>query len=116
MSSLTSELRNTKSFVTKALWVLREIVAIAIWLLVTIKVFIYDVDLVIVNKYSILQRLYPYKVFFLIAITSVIWLSLGTKRFFKSVIYIATYPIAALPWFIIKTSFKNWPLLLVFLP
>jgi hypothetical protein len=116
MNSPTLEPRKTKSLVTQVSRVLREIVAIAVWLLIIIKVFIYDVDLLIVSKYPILQRLYPYKVFFLIAITSVIWLSLGTKRFFKTVIYVATYPIGALPWFIIKTSFKNWPLLLVFLP
>src|SRR5688572_6968962 len=116
MSSPVLETRKTKSFVTLILRALRETIAIAIWLLLIVKVFIYDVDLLLVSKYSLLQKLYPYKFFFLLAPISVIWLSLGTKRFFKTLIYVATYPLGPLPWFIIKKAFKNWSLLLVFLP
>lgn len=95
---------------------LREFLAISVWSLIFVKVFVYDVDLLIVNRFSPLQRLYPYKFFLLIGFTAAVWLTLGTKRTWKTIGYIAVYPLILLLWRIPKQIFKNWALLLVFAP
>jgi hypothetical protein len=94
----------------------RECLAIAIWFLIFIKVFVYDVDLLIVDKVPWLQRLYPYKFFLLIGFMALVWITLGTKRTWKTIGYIAAYPLILLLWRIPKQIFKNWALLIVFLP
>jgi hypothetical protein len=94
----------------------REALALAIWFSILIKIFVYDIDLLIVNRFSILQRLYPYKFFLIIGVTAAVWLFFGTKRTWKTIGYIAVYPFGPLPWRIIKLIVKNWAVLFVFLP
>jgi len=95
---------------------LREAVAVSTWLIVFIKLFIYDVDLLFVNRVPWLQRVYPYKFFIIIGFVAIVWVSLGTKRFLKIVGYVAVYPLVLLLWRLPKTFIKNWALLLMFAP
>jgi len=94
----------------------RETVAIAVWLVIFIKIFVYDVDLLLVNRIPWLQRIYPYKFFLIIGLIAILWVSLGTKRFLKTIGYIAVYPLVLLLWRIPKVFVKNWALVLMFAP
>ena len=94
---------------------LREIVALAIWLLIITKLFVYDVDLLLVQRFGWLQRFYPYKFFFIIAVVAVVWLILGGKYARKIILFIAAYPIILL-WRLTVIAFKNWATLLLFAP
>jgi hypothetical protein len=94
---------------------LREIVALAIWLLIITKLFVYDVDLLLVQRIGWLQRFYPYKFFFIVAAVAVVWLILGGKYARKIILFIAVYPIILL-WRLIVIAFKNWATLLLFAP
>ena len=95
---------------------LRECLAIAVWLWFIAKILIFDVDLILVGRSPLLQRLYPYKFLLLIGFIALLWLTLGGKRIWKTVGYIAIYPFIILLWRIPKQIFKNWALLIVFAP
>ncbi len=94
----------------------RECLAVAVWLSIFIKVFVYDIDLLFVNKVPLVQRFYAYKFFFVIGLVAVVWGALGTRRAWKVIGYIAVYPLILLLWRIPKLLFKNWALLLIFAP
>lgn len=94
---------------------LREIVALAIWLLIITKLFVYDVDLLLVERVGWLWRFYPYKFFFIIAVVAAVWLILGGKYARRIILFVAAYPIVLL-WRLIVILFKNWATLLLFAP
>jgi hypothetical protein len=95
---------------------LREAFAITLWLLVFTKIFVYDIDLLLVSRVRWLQRLYPYKFFLIFASIAVLWLILGGKYARKVILYVAGYPLVVLLWRIPKLLFKNWATLLIFAP
>lgn len=94
---------------------LREIVALAIWLLIITKLFVFDVDLLLVKRVEWLQRFYPYKFFFIIGVVAAVWLFLGGKYARRIILFVAAYPIVLL-WRLIVILFKNWATLLLFAP
>jgi len=104
-----------KAWFKKFGFVLREIVALGIWLLIVIKLFVYDIDLLIVRRMGWLQRFYPYKFFFILATVAAVWLILGGKYARKIVLYVAAYPIVLLGRLVV-ILFKNWATLLLFAP
>jgi hypothetical protein len=95
---------------------LREFLAAAFWLFLFIKAFVYDLDLVIIRRLSVLEPLYPYKFFFFLGLLSVAWVVLRTKRFLKTIGYVLVYPLVLLLWRVPKLLFKNWALLVIFAP
>ena len=94
---------------------MRELVAFAIWGVIITKLFVYDVDLLLVERVAWLQRFYPYKFFFIIAVVAAVWLFLGGKYARKILLFIAAYPLVLL-WRVIVILFKNWATLLLFAP
>jgi hypothetical protein len=96
-------------------FVVREIVALAVWVLIVTKLFVYDVDLLLVRRAEWLQKFYPYKFFFILAVVSAVWLILGGKYARKILLFVAAYPIVLL-WRLIVILFKNWATLLLFAP
>lgn len=105
-----------KAWREKLTFYIRECLALVIWFLILIKVFVYDVDLLVVDRVPWLQRVYPYKLFLLIGFTALVWITLGSKRTWKTIGYVAAYPLILLLWRIPKQIFKNWALLIVFAP
>ena len=95
----------------------REFCAIIFWCYLVAKVAIFDFDTYIITKYfpHLVQVLY-YKLFLFAAIISILWLSLGKKRFPQFVLYVVVYPIIILIWKIPKTIFRNWSISIVFAP
>jgi len=82
--------------------------------LIFVKVFVYDIDLVIIKRVPWLESLYPYKFFLLIGAVAAAWAALGTKRAWKIIGYVLVYLFVLLLWRIPKNVFKNWPLFIVF--
>jgi len=97
-------------------YVLREVSAISLWVFIVIKLFIYDVDLLLISRVESLQRVYPYKFFFLIAGLAAGWLILGSKYARTIFLYIGAYPFVVVFWRVPKLLFKNWATLLLFAP
>src|SRR5207237_9192628 len=93
----------------------REVVALTIWVLIITKLFVYDVDLLLVQRVGWLQRLYPYKFFFIIAVVALVWLILGRKYARKINLFIAASPTIVLRHLIL-INFQNCPPLLVSQP
>jgi len=104
-----------KTSLTKIGFAVREIVALAIWMLIITKLFVYDIDLLVVRRVEWLQRFYPYKFFFILAVVAAVWLILGGKFARKIILFIAVYPVILL-WRLIVIAFKNWATLLLFAP
>jgi hypothetical protein len=96
-------------------FVVREVVSLTFWLFIFTKIFVYDVDLLIIRKITWLQRLYPYKFFLIIAVVACVWLVFGGKYARKTILYLAAYPFILI-WRIIKIGFKNWAILVLFAP
>lgn len=95
-----------KTWLKKLGFVVREIAALAIWTLIVTKLFIYDIDLLLVRRVGWLQRFYPYKFFFILAVVAAVWLILGGKYARKIILFIAAYPIILL-WRLIGNCFQE---------
>ena len=105
-----------KSRIQQVGFVLREISGLSLWIFVFIKLFIYDIDLLLINQVSLLRGIYPYKFFFLLAGLATTWRLLGGKSFRKIFLYLAAYPFIVLFWRVPKLLFKNWATVLLFAP
>lgn len=95
---------------------LREFFAVSLWLFLFTKIFIYDVDLLLISRVHSLQSIYPYKFFLIMAGLATAWLILGGKYARKILLYIGLYPFIVLFWRVPKLLFKNWATLLLFAP
>ena len=94
----------------------KEAIALTLWVYGFIKLFVYDIDLLMINRVPWLQRLYPFKFFLFLGLVALVWLTLGTKRAVLRLFgFIAAYPLVLI-WRVIKHAFKNWALLIVFAP
>jgi len=106
-----------KSKVAQAIaFYIREFIAAGFWLLLFVKVFVFDVDLAVVHVFPRLAIVYPYKFFFILGFLAVSWITLGTKRFLKTIGYVLIYPFVLFLWRVPKQLFKNWALLVIFAP
>ena len=98
--------------------VLREILAIVFWSYLFVKLFIFDVDIYIFNKflpdYTWLLNL---KFFILIGLLAAIWLFTKSKHVFQWSLYVLLYPLIIffwkIPFFIFKQ--KSWLLAFAFI-
>lgn len=97
--------------------VVRELVAIAVWVSVFVQLFVYDIDVLAVDTIAP-QYLYllQYRFLALFGIVAILWLALGTPRFRASIAYVLFYPIVVLCWKLPRLVFRNWAAFLVFAP
>jgi hypothetical protein len=110
-TSLPTQSKAHKTFAQKTRMMLLEIVAPLIWVYVCVKLFVFDIDTwvlsqIIPNHIWIINL----KLFILLGALAIIWLLIGTKRFFLSFLYVLFYPLLLvlifIPWFIFKQ--KSW--------
>jgi hypothetical protein len=95
----------------------RQLVAATVWIFAFSKLFVYDFDLALINRYAPpLQRLLPYRFFIIIAFIAFAWLLLGNRKFWLFVAYVLFYPLIIVFWRISKLTVKNWATILVFAP
>ena len=93
----------------------REIIAISVWVFGAVKLFVFDIDIFLI------QRFFPnyawvinYKFFILITLLSIIWLTTKNKQILLWSLFIIFYPIIFIFWRIPVFLFKRQSWNLVF--
>lgn len=112
-----SEHEEEKKKISKPVWWTRELCALFVWSMVFVKVFFFDVDVVLVSAVSTsLVPLLQYKFFGFLVMVATTWALLGTHRFRRFVGYVIAYPFVIVLWKIPKHLIKNWEVALAFSP
>lgn len=91
--------------------IIKEVLALIIWIYLFIKIFIFEIDIYIIQKYfPSFSWLFKYKFFIFIALLAILWMILRNKRFFGFILFTIVYPFFLLFWRIPKLLFKtkNW--------
>jgi len=100
--------KKEKGAVSRFFFVLKEIVAILFWVYVIVKLFIFDIDIFLVNKFlPYYVWLLSFKFFILITAIAVVWLVTKNKRILSWSLYIFFYPAIVLFWKIPFFVFKQ---------
>lgn len=98
-------------------WWVREVASLLVWMFVGVKLFVYDVDLLLIAYYApSLEPFVPFRFFILIGSVALLWLVLGNQRFGTLVGYILGYPLVVLFWKLPQQLFRNWAIVIAFLP
>lgn len=102
---------------TPVVWWLRELIAVAVWVFVGIKIFVFDIDRFVLS--AIAPGLLPaldYRFVVLLVVPAVLWLFLTNATFFRIVGYIIGFPIVILLWKLPRLMVRNWALTIAFSP
>ena len=106
---------NKKKPNNRLLFLVREVLAILIWIFVVTKLFIFDIDIFLVEKLSPGHIwLINYKFFILIGIIAIIFLVTKNRHIFLWSLYVFFYPVILLLWRIPLFIFKKRSWNLVF--
>jgi hypothetical protein len=108
---ISQQPKKEKSVASKFLAVLKEIIAALFWIYVISKLFIFDIDIWLVNKYlPSYSWLLNFKFFILISAVAIVWLITKNKHILSWTLYIVFYPAIVLfwkiPFFVFKQ--KSW--------
>ncbi len=103
--------KKEKGVVSRVFAVIKEIIAILFWFYVLAKIFVFDIDVFLVNKYLLdYVWLLNFKFFILIGAIAIIWLITKNKYILSWSLYIFFYPVIVLfwkiPFFVFKQ--KSW--------
>ncbi len=89
--------------------VFRDIFSAFIWLYCIMKLFIFDADVYLFQKYLPHQQwLIDFKFIVLLILISFYWLTVGNKHFYKSFLFLLAFPLYLIIWRIGKLVFQNW--------
>lgn len=97
--------------------IILEIAAILFWLYLLIKVFVFDIDIFLANKfYPPAGIILKYKLFILVAAIATVWLFTKKNRIVLYCLHVVFYPIIILIWRIPKFLWKlnSWNAILAF--
>ncbi len=94
----------------------REVAAAAIWIYALVKMFVLDIDVAVLDRWSPRARgILNYKAFIIVGTLALLWIVMR-RRFLPSVGYVISYPLRVLFWYLPRVAFKRWTLLVVFAP
>jgi hypothetical protein len=97
--------------------VFRECLAIVFWIYLLIKLFVFDVDIYIVDHLIPQFRwILDIRAFIILALLAGMLIILGRKKFFGNLLYILAYPLVVLFWKLPALAFRKWPLTIAFAP
>ncbi|XOB41392.1 MAG: hypothetical protein ACKKMW_01530 [Candidatus Nealsonbacteria bacterium] len=105
---VSKEPKKEKTTINKFSSFLKEVVALLFWTYVLLKLFVFDIDIWLINKY--LPRyawLLKFKLLFLIVFIAVIWLVTRNKHILSWSFYILFYPVIFFLWKIPTFVFKQ---------
>ena len=106
-----------KPRIAPAAWWLREGAAALIWGFVVIKLFVYDIDLYLIEHYAPrLRPLVTFRFFTILGTIAALWLTLGGRHFRAFVAYVLFYPLVVLFWKLPKLVIGNWAVAIAFFP
>ena len=107
----------TSNWVKQVRWWTREVFAVALWSFLLVKLFVFDIDVFVAQRYAPeIVPLLQSRFFALIGAIAFLWLVLGNDRFRTVVAYVFFYPLVVVGWKIPKWLFKNWAVALTFSP
>ena len=116
---MTAKLEN-KNKISKTirivLRVIRELLAMLVWLGMFSEIFIADIGDFLVSNYPQLKFAFDYSFLLLLTSIAIFWLCLGNKLFLRTFGYILFYPFILILWKIPKVLFKNWAVVIAFSP
>lgn len=95
---------------------LREILAISVWLLLGVQLFIFDIMSYIEGQSDLLGLLLRFRLLAILVAIAFLLLFLGNRRFFLFFGYILAYPFVVVCWHIPRILFKNWAIAVAFSP
>jgi hypothetical protein len=112
----TPKRRSTTS-IAKLRWWCREIVCIFAWLFVPTKLFVCDIDSLIVNAtFPSLAPSLQFRFFLFLATLACCLLTMGARRFAFTCAYACFYPLVVTLRYVPAWFLRHWPLLLAFSP
>lgn len=89
--------------------IIRELFCAAIWLYVIVKLFIFDLDVFLIQEYLPgFNWLISFKFFVIALLVSTYWITVGDKNFFKALVFLAVYPLFLVFWRIPKAFLRDW--------
>lgn len=113
----SSQPASTRRSPSRAVWAIREGLAALLWTFLFVKLFAYDIDVFLLERFAPnLRPLLAFKFFAIIASVAFLWLVLGNQRFRSFVAYVLFYPLVILLWKIPKSLFRNWAVTIAFSP
>jgi hypothetical protein len=96
---------------------LREVIAPAAWAYTVVKLAVFDLDRTMLMAVAPTQVwLLDYRFFILLAAVVALLLVLGPAEFLWLCLFVVTYPFIVLFWRVPKRIWRQWPLILIFLP
>ncbi len=112
-----TEMQPTDGSTTRLARAMRECVAALLWAYVLVKLFIFAVDIYLLERFAPkFVWLVNVKAFILIGLIAVAWLVIGRRRLPHALLYIVAYPLIVLFWRVPKLAFRRWPLFIAFAP
>lgn len=95
---------------------LRELIAISFWLYLILDTFVVDLTAPVLVYSPGAAAIFAYRFLILLGVTAGAALLLSRPKFWATIGYVLVYPVIVILWTIPRALFKNWPLLVVFLP
>lgn len=96
---------------------LRDGAALIIWTYVLVKIFVFDIDIYLLNLvFPNVAWVLNIRLLVLLSLIAVLWIILGHKRFFVLFAYIVGYPFVILFWKLPVFIFRHWATFLILLP
>lgn len=112
---VTEQSRSENKIIKRLLAILREALSVLFWVYVITKVFVFDIDIFLVNRLSPNYAwLVNYKFFILIGVIAVVWLVTKNKHIVLWMLFVFFYPLIFLFWRIPHFLFKQKSWILVF--
>ena len=98
-------------------WIARECIAGAIWAYIFVKLFVFDIDIYIIDHFAPQFRwVIDYKAFGIAAVAAVALAVLRPAAFLKTALYVGAYPVVFLFWRLPKVAFARWPAIILLAP
>jgi len=109
MNNSSNERKHIKLFIS----IIKDALAISFWGYVIIKLFVFDIDIYVINRYfQNYAWIISYKFFIIIGTLAVVWLITKNQQIYLWILYILFYPLIFFLWkiplFIFKK--KSWNL------
>ena len=96
--------------------VIREIVAVVLWLAILIQLFVIDISGYVSTYLPAGEFVIRFRFLILLAVIAISWPVLRNRRFVLIIGFIIGYPLVLFFWRIPRLLFRNWPLVVVFAP
>jgi hypothetical protein len=113
--SAAEKVRQAVALPTAVRW-LRETIAVVVWLLAIMHLFVFDISTFISGADSAFADIFKYRLLIFLGIFATSWLLLGNRRFIVFFAYIIGYPFVLTLWMLPRAFVRNWAVFIAFSP